>query len=106
MARDTIDYLNATVDGYGVEGLVSWSNRVTDYLMAPLFLIILYGLAIYVASKSEWKLGASVSYISLFFFISSWILQSFLKLNQLVIFIFFLGILTGFIISYVEEARQ
>ena len=86
MVRTTIPYFNATLDGYGMEGFLNFTNRITDYNFLPIFLLVFYFLGIYVWSKSEWKLGGGVAFISLVFFMMSWIVQIFTQINQLVIF--------------------
>lgn len=105
MTRTLLPYFNATADGNGMEGFLNFTNRLTDYYMMPIFLVVLYGLAIYVMSKSEWKLGGVVAYVSVFFFIVSWIVQTFTQINQLIIFIFFIGIIVGIVMSFIENAK-
>ena len=105
MTRATLPYFNQTLDGKGIEGLVSYSNRLTNYWMLPTFMLILYGLAIYVWSKTEWKLGSGVIYISTLFFILSWIPQTFTIMQQMVIFIFFIGIIVGIVMTFIENAK-
>jgi hypothetical protein len=105
MTRSLLPYFNATIDGKGAEGFLSYSNRLTDNWMMAIFLLILYGLSIYVWSKSEWKIGGGVAWISFSFFILSWLVQIFTPINQMIIFIFFVGMIAGIIMSFIENAK-
>ena len=105
MTRQILPYMNETLDGVGLEGLISYSNRLTDNWMISAFLLIFYALSIYVFSKSEWKLGGIVAYCSFFFFLLGMIAQIFTTVNQMIIFIFFVGILVGIIMTFIENAK-
>lgn len=105
MAREILPYINNTLSGYGVEGLIDYSNRLTGGWMISLFLLIFYSLSIFVFSKSEWKLGGIVAFSSFLFFILSIIAQIFTTVHQMVIFIFFVGILVGIVMSFIENAK-
>ena len=105
MTRQILPYMNATIDGKGVEGLISYANRLTDNWMISAFLLLFYGLSIYVFSKSEWKLGGVVAYTSFMFFLLGMITQIFTTVNQMVIFIFFIGILVGIVMTFIENAK-
>lgn len=106
MARQILPYFNATTDGQGMEGLINYTNSLTDYWMISVFLLVFYSLTIYIMSKSEWKLGGSVAWVSLVFFILGWIVQTFTQINQMVIFIFFVGIIAGIVMSFIENAKS
>jgi len=104
MTRELLPFLNSSVDGQGMEGLLNFANTSSNNLFVPLFLFVLYGLAIYVASsKSEYKIGGWIMLISFIFSILSWILQTITPFNQIVIFIFAIGILVGIVISLIES---
>jgi hypothetical protein len=105
MVRQLIPYLNASADGYGMEGFLNYTNKLTDFAFLPIFMLVFYFLGIYVWSKSEWKLGGGIAFISLIFFMLSWIAQIFTTMNQLVIFIFFIGIIVGIVMSTIENAK-
>jgi 4-amino-4-deoxy-L-arabinose transferase-like glycosyltransferase len=105
MARESLPYINQTLSGQGIEGLVDYANRLTDNFMISIFLLLFYGLSIYVFSKSEWKLGGLVAFTSFFFFILSMIAQIFTTINQIVIFIFFIGIIVGIVMTFIENAK-
>jgi hypothetical protein len=105
MARELLPYFNVTRDGKGLEGLIAYSNTLTGNWFVPIFLIVFYGLSIYVLSKSEWKMGGIVLYTSFLFFILSWIAQTIVAFNQIVIFGFFVGVLVGIVMTYIENAK-
>jgi predicted membrane channel-forming protein YqfA (hemolysin III family) len=71
--------------------------------MIPLFLIAMYGISIYVFSKSEYNLGGGLFFISFVFFIMSIILQIFTTFKQIFIFIFFVGMLVGIVLYFLER---
>lgn len=106
MARELIPYYNASADGYGMEGLLSFSNRITDYWMLPIFLLVFYALAIHVSMRSGFKTGGSIMYVSFVFFLLGMVAQTFTQFNQLVIFIFFVGMIVGAVMSYIENAKS
>lgn len=105
MTRQILPYMNETIDGRGAEGLISYANRLTDNWMISAFLLLFYALSIYVFSKSEWKLGGVVAYTSFMFFLLGMIAQIFTTVNQMVIFIFFIGILVGIVMTFIENAK-
>ena len=105
MAREMIPYFNASVDGFGMEGLISYASRITDNWMPALFLLVFYALSIYVGSKGKYSMGGIVSFSSLLFFILSWIMQAITPINQIVIFIFFIGIIVGIAMTFIESAK-
>ncbi len=106
MARDLIRYFDASLDGNGLEGFLHYVNVViTDSWMMPLFLFVFYGLSIYMGTKTQYKMGAWIAYCSLAFGILGMIAQTFTSFNQMVIFVFALGIAIGIIISFVENAK-
>ncbi len=104
MARELIPYLNSSFEP-GLEGLADWSNQTMDNWLVPLFLYIFYGLALYLSSKTEYKMGGQLFLISLIFFILGMIAQTFTQFNQLTMFIFVIGIIVGLVVSYVENAK-
>ena len=105
MTRTLLPYYNVSQHGSGIEGAVNYANSLTDNWMISIFLAVFYFLSIYVMSKSEWKLGGTVAWTSLVFFILGWIAQTYTQINQIVIFIFFVGILVGIGMSFVENAK-
>ena len=98
-------YFNASTYGEGLEGTVNYANQTVNNLMVPAFLIALYVLSLFVWSKSEYKMGAGVAFISLVFFIVSIVLQTVTAFNQIFIFIFFIGILVGIVLAFVDKSR-
>jgi hypothetical protein len=105
MAREVLPYINSTLSGPGLEGLIDYANRLTDNFMISAFLLLFYGLSLYVFSKSEWKLGGLVAFTSFFYFILSMIAQIFTTVNQMIIFVFFVGILVGIVMTFIENAK-
>ena len=102
MARAKLPYFNASQYGEGLEGAANYSNSIVNYIMLPAFLLILYGLSIYVWAKSDRKLGGGIAFISLIFFLMGIIAQTFTSFSQIVIFIFFIGIIAGVVIHFIE----
>lgn len=104
MARELLGYYNSSY-GNGFEGLINWTNTVTDNWFIPAFLMVFYSLSIYILSRSEWKLGGVILFTSFLFFIIGMIMQTVTQFNQLIMFIFTLGMIIGLIISFVENAK-
>jgi ABC-type proline/glycine betaine transport system permease subunit len=91
--------------GKGLEMIVNWANTSMNNLPIPIFLFVFYGLAIYLMSKTEWKLGGSITFCSFLFFLLAMIAQTFAYLNQIIIFIFIIGIAVGIVVGRIENAR-
>lgn len=102
MVRPKLPYFNASEYGEGLEGTANYANAVVDHLMLPAFLLILYGLAIYVWTKGDYKLGGGLFFISIVFFLMGIVAQTFTVFPQIVIFIFFVGMIAGIVIHFVE----
>ena len=105
MTRDMLPYFNASSDGQGLEGVLNWANNSMNNLMIPIFLFVFYGLSIYILSKSEWKWGGSILFSSFLFFIIAMIAQTFTHFNQIIIFIFAIGMAVGIVVGRIENAR-
>ena len=105
MAREQLTYYDAVIDGNGIEGFINWSNKSMDYFLIPTFLLVFYILGIYFVTKNiEYKQGGYIMFVSLVFFILGMIAQTFTEFNQLVIFIFALGIGIGGVMSFIENS--
>ena len=102
MARQVLPYFNASEYGNGLEGTANYANVLTNYMMIPVFLLVLYALSIFVWSKSDKKMGGGIFFISLVFFIMAIIAQTFTTFAQITIFIFFIGIIAGIVIHFLE----
>jgi uncharacterized protein YebE (UPF0316 family) len=105
MAREQLPYFDPATQGNGVEGFLNWANISMDYALITLFLGVFYTLAIYLATKNEYKMGGQITYISLLFFILAMIAQTFTEFNQIVIFIFAIGFGLGIVMSFIENAK-
>jgi ABC-type multidrug transport system permease subunit len=105
MARSLLPYFNQTAHGKGMEGLVNWANISSNNLLIPLFLLVFYGISIYVSTKNEYKMGGQVMLVSFLFFILAMILQLVTAFNQIIIFIFAIGIVVGVVMTIVENAK-
>ncbi|MCK9430223.1 MAG: hypothetical protein M0R17_09490 [Candidatus Omnitrophica bacterium] len=105
MTRALLTYFNSSTSGEGLEGLINFSNNASNNLLIPLFLFVFYSAMIYVASKNEYKLGGQVLLISFAFFILTMIAQTFATFNQMVLFIFAIGMIVGLVISIVENSN-
>ena len=98
--------MNTSEYGVGLEGFINYANmELTNGWMISAFLLSFYALSIYVFSKSEWKLGGVIAFSSFLFFIIGMIAQIFTTVNQMIIFIFFVGILVGIVMSFIENAK-
>ncbi len=102
MAREILPYFNASEHGQGIEGTANYANILVDNLLLPSFLLSLYALSIYVWGKSDKKMGSGVFFISLLFFLMGIIAQTFTEFAQVVIFIFFIGIIAGIVLYFTE----
>lgn len=102
MARELIPYFNASTYGQGLEGVANYANSIVNNFMVPLFLLVIYFASIYVWSKSDYKLGGGIFYISLIMFVIAIVAQTFTVFAQLVIFIFFVGIIVGIVMYFLE----
>jgi len=104
MTRELLGFYNESY-GFGLEGLTNWANISMDNLLIPLFLMVFYGLTIYIFSRTEWKLSSGILFSSVLFFFIGMIAQTFTQFNQMVIFIFFVGIIMGIVLGFIENAR-
>lgn len=102
MVRPKLPFFNSTEYGEGLEGTANYANTIVDYLMLPAFLLIMYGLAIYVWTKGDKELGGGLFFISLVFFLMGIVAQTFTQFAQIIIFIFFVGMIAGIVIHFVE----
>lgn len=102
MARELLPYFNASEHGDGIEGAANYANVLGNNLVLPVFMLVLYAAAIFVWTKSDQKLGGGLFFISFFFFLMSIIAQTFTAFAQLTIFIFFVGMITGIVLHFVE----
>lgn len=103
MARDLLPYFNGTTYGEGLEGTLNYANSISSNFLVPAFLIIMYAASLYVWSKSKYKMGGGIFFISFVFFLGSIILQTVTAFSQLFIFIFFVGMLFGIVAYFIEQ---
>lgn len=103
MTRQILPYFNASQHGQGLEGAANYSNSLVDYLLIPAFLLVVWAGAIYVWSRGEHKMGAGIAFISFLAFMMAIIAQTFTLFGQITIFIFFVGILAGIVIHFIES---
>jgi hypothetical protein len=80
--------------GEGFEGIINYANVLVDGWLVNFFLLVAFGISMYVLSKSEWDTGASISYSLFGCLLIAWIFKLFTTVNEYVIFIiiFLLGI--------------
>ena len=102
MARSILPYFNASAHGEGIEGTANYANILVENLLLPTFLMVLYALSIYVWTNGENKIGGGLFFISLVFFLMAMIAQTFTAFAQIVIFIFFVGMIAGIVVHFVE----
>jgi len=101
MARELLPYFNESY-GKGAEGVANYANSVVNNLMVPAFLLVAFALSIYVWTKSEYKMGGGIFFISLVFFLMGIIAQTFTAFTQLTIFIFVIGMIWGIVMAFIE----
>ena len=102
MAREALPYFKASEYGQGLEVTVNYANTLVNNFLLPAFLLVLYPLAIFVWSKSGKKMGGGVFFISLVFFLMGIIAQTFTAFAQIVIFIFFVGMIAGIVLHFTD----
>lgn len=100
MTRAKLPYFNESY-GQGAEGAANYANSLVNNLGVPAFLLVLWGVALYVWSKSDYDMGSGVFFISLVFFLMAIIAQTFTAFAQIVIFIFFVGMIIGVVLHFV-----
>lgn len=105
MTRALLDYYNASTSGNGLEGLLNWTQVSSGNVFFSLFLFVFYGVLIYVSTKNEYKIGGQILFLSFLFFILSMLAQAFTEINQIIIFIFAIGMLVGVVLSFVENSN-
>ena len=88
--------------GQGMEGLANYSNTYAEFLLVPIFLIIIWSIGVYVLNKTDIKVGRNIAFVSAVCFILSLIAKTFTTFNDFFVFLFPIGILIGIIISYLE----
>jgi hypothetical protein len=103
MTRDMLPYYNTTTYGNGLEGVVNYANLSVSNFLIPAFLVVMYGISIYVFSRSNYNLGGGIFFISFVFFLMSIIAQIFTLFSQLFVFIFFVGMLIGIILYFIQK---
>ena len=103
MARTTLPYFNASTYGEGLEGVSNYANTLVNYSFIPAFLLVLYAVSIFVWTKSDQKMGGGIFFISLVFFLMGIIAQTFTMFAQVVIFIFFVGMIGGIVIHFMDS---
>jgi hypothetical protein len=102
MAREELSYFDEITYGQGLEGVVNYVNSIGNNFVIPMFLMIMYGISIYVFSKSDYELGGGIFFISFVFFMMSIIAQIFTAFNQMFIFIFFIGMIVGIAMHFIK----
>ena len=102
MTRAELPYYNASIHGSGAEGVANYANTLVNNLLMPFFLVSLYALALFVWSKSDYKMGGGVFFISLVFFLLAMIAQTFTLFSQFVIFAFAIGMIVGIVMHFAE----
>jgi len=102
MARERLPEYNASLHGQGAEGAANYANILVDNLLFPFFLLVFWAGAIFVWSKSDKNMGSGVFFISLVCFLMALMAQTFTLFMQIVIFVFFVGIITGIVLYFTE----
>ncbi len=105
MTRALIPYFNASAQGQGLEGFLNWGNITMEYFLVPAFLFVLNMLAIYLATKNEYKMGGQIILFGILFGFVGMIAQTFTSFNQLILFVFAIEIIVGAVLSYVENSK-
>ena len=103
MARTLLPTFNDTTYGKGLEGVANYANEISSNFLIPAFLLAMYGISLYVFSKSEYKMSGGLFFISFVFFLLSIIAQTFTAFNQIFVFIFFVGMIIGIVLHFVVD---
>ena len=80
------NYYNSS-NGLGFEGLLNYSNTLTDGWFSSIFLLSMWIVMTYVLSKSEWKLTGIVAFSSFVTLMMAMVLKLFTTIPEQVIFI-------------------
>lgn len=103
----TLPYYNSSAYGQGIEGATNYANILVDNWMVPAFLLIMYGIILYIyKEKSEYNFGGVIAVVSASFFIVTMIAMTFVTLSPFILFIFVIGFLFGVVLSKVETAGR
>lgn len=105
MTRSLLPYYNMSSYGKGLEGFMNFANSSVDNWMIPLFLLVFYSVSLFLSTKNEYKFGGQILFVSFVFFILAMLAQTFTTFNQLIIFIFAIGMIVGLVISFIENAK-
>jgi Cu/Ag efflux pump CusA len=77
--------------GPGMEGILNYCNEITNTLFSSLFLIFIFVVCVYTLAKSEWKMNSVLTYSFFLIFVSSMIMQLFLRVNPLIVYVSIIG---------------
>jgi hypothetical protein len=103
MARELLPFFNETTYGSGLEGVANYTNEIGGNFVLPAFLVALYGISIYIISQSNMNIGGGVFFVSFLFFLLAMIAQTFVTFSQMLIFVFFVGMIVGIVLYFVTK---
>ena len=78
--------------GKAFEGVINWSNTITDGWFAMLFIILMGYVTFNVGSKSRWNTPTALSAMFLISFITAMILKIFTQVNEIIIWVCLFGL--------------
>lgn len=81
-------YYNATLNGQGLTGFLSYSNDLVGGLMSVAFLAMVWIVVMVVGMKGEHKASSVLGFASLICFIIGMIMQTFMTVNPIALFVF------------------
>lgn len=68
--------------GTGFEGVLNYTNELVDGMLGVVFIASLFVIMMYVLSKSEWRMSASLVFTSFICMLLSWILSLMIAFNE------------------------
>lgn len=84
-------YYNLTY-GPGMEGILNYVNEITNSWFATLFLLFIFLVTMITLSKSEWKMSSVFSFAFFLVFISTMMMQLFMRVNSTILYISIIGL--------------
>ena len=96
-------YYNATEHGFGLEGIINYTNTLIDGMLGISFISVLFVIMMFVLSKSDWKTSANLVYTSFVCMLLSWTLSLFIEMNELFLYALTLIFAGSIIFSIIDN---
>lgn len=96
--------------GQGAEGVINYINvglfNEMPGIVMTIFLSVIYGIMLYVLSKSEWKMSANVAFSTFTILILSFIVKLFTHISERFIFVLAIILAVSVVWSILENAAR